>query len=116
MDLALSVIEQLEQVAEALRQDPSIYLVDVPPVIAASVADAASGVVTPTTRLDHSHRARSVSEGRPALRAAAPPIIDTARWFRCISQPLGRAVPDTLAGCARERISVLVSSTIGMRT
>jgi hypothetical protein len=33
VDLALSVIEQLEQVAEALRQDPSIYLVDVPPVL-----------------------------------------------------------------------------------
>jgi hypothetical protein len=31
VDLALSVFEQLEQVTEALRRDPGIYLIDLSP-------------------------------------------------------------------------------------
>ncbi|MCU0959781.1 MAG: hypothetical protein MUF48_06720 [Pirellulaceae bacterium] len=33
IDLAVSVFEQLEQVVAALRQDPGIYLLDLPPAL-----------------------------------------------------------------------------------
>jgi hypothetical protein len=37
VDLALSVIEQLDQVTEALRNDPAVNLIDVPPAVSASL-------------------------------------------------------------------------------
>ncbi|MHB0955357.1 MAG: hypothetical protein ACYC6N_14395 [Pirellulaceae bacterium] len=33
VDLALSVVEQLEQVTEALRRDPGIYLIELSPAL-----------------------------------------------------------------------------------
>jgi len=37
IDLALSVIEQLDQVTEALRQDPAAALVELPPAMQATL-------------------------------------------------------------------------------
>lgn len=37
IDLALSVIEQLDQVTEALKNDPSLYLVELSPAMQATL-------------------------------------------------------------------------------
>ncbi len=55
VDLALNPIEQLDQVAEALRQDPRVFTIDLHP----AVRDALGIAATETAKTDSPRRARA---------------------------------------------------------